>query len=345
MFDWSTGLTGLRVGAISDLAGLYIAEKTRLRNAEEQKRLLYVAMTRARENLIISCAPRSRRSSGSFLSMLDGTLSDSIHNAEASKPVNVGNGTVEIEVVSASLTAPSGATGKSKLAKKELNWQSFIDTWTRRTASYEKAQQYASFLTPTLLKGQEEASTEAGSKFNGASYRHTPALVVGDLAHRFLQQWKFGGVTNNFEAQLRDFIGRALPREFASSHREIESDLQDIFRGFFGSKAYADLASARILGREVPLLMPWDGRIMEGVIDVIYERDRLLYLADYKTDRISRNELSQGADRYRQQAEVYTRAAVQGLRREVAAFKVIFLRLGAAVEVRSSGKQEELFTE
>ena len=59
MFDWSTGLTGLRIGSIADLAGLYIAEKTRLRSAEEQKRLLYVAMTRARENLIVSCAPSS----------------------------------------------------------------------------------------------------------------------------------------------------------------------------------------------------------------------------------------------------------------------------------------------
>jgi ATP-dependent exoDNAse (exonuclease V) beta subunit len=82
---------------------------------------------------------------------------------------------------------------------------------------------------------------------------------------------------------------------------------------------------------------------MEGVIDVIYERDRLLYLADYKTDRISRNELSQGADRYRQQAEVYTRAAAQGLRREVAAFKVIFLRLGEAVDVQLFPKQGELW--
>jgi ATP-dependent helicase/nuclease subunit A len=339
MFDWSTALTGLRIGTISDLAGLYIAEKTRLRNAEEQKRLLYVAMTRARENLIISCAPSSRRSSGSFLSMLDGTLNDSIAGAEASKTVNVGNGTVEIEVVSEGLTAPSRAKGKSKQTKKKFNWQFFIDTWTRRTASYEKAQQYAPFLTPTLLKRQEEAFTEAGGKFNGDGYRHTPALVIGDLAHRFLQQWEFSGVTKNFEAQLLDFIGHALPREFESSHREVESDLQDIFGGFFGSKAYAELTGARILGREVPLLMPWDGRIMEGVIDVIYERDGLLYLADYKTDRISRNELSQGAERYRQQADIYTRAAVQSLRREVAAFKVIFLRLGEAVEVQLSRKQ------
>ena len=60
-FDWSTGLTGLHIGATSDLAGVYIAEKSRRRSAEEQKRLLYVAMTRAREHLVISCAPGIRR--------------------------------------------------------------------------------------------------------------------------------------------------------------------------------------------------------------------------------------------------------------------------------------------
>ena len=33
--------------------------------------------------------------------------------------------------------------------------------------------------------------------------------------------------------------------------------------------------------------MPWNGQIMEGVIDLIYEKNGLLYLADYKTDRIA----------------------------------------------------------
>ena len=341
MFDWSTALTGLRIGTISDLAGLYIAEKTRLRNAEEQKRLLYVAMTRARENLIISCAPSSRRSSGSFLSMLDGTLSDSIANAEASKAVNVGNGTVEIEVVSASLTAPSRDQGQIQTGlRKNFNWQSFIDTWTRRAASYEKAQHYAPFLTPTLLKRQEEASTEAGSKINGQIFRQTPALVVGDLAHRFLQNWQFAGDVKNFEEQLYDFIDDTLPSEFKSTRRKIETELEAIFKSFFRSKAYAELAGARILGREVPFLMPWNRQIMEGVIDLIYEKNGLLYLADYKTDRIGKNELTQGAARYGQQAEIYSQAVRQSLGREPAAFKIIFLRLGEAVEVGGVKNQE-----
>jgi ATP-dependent helicase/nuclease subunit A len=342
--DWSTGLTGLRIGPISDLAGLYIAEKTRLRNAEEQKRLLYVAMTRARENLIISCAPSGRRSSGSFLSMLDDTLCGGIANAESTTRVTLGDGGVEIEVVSETLTAPSRSDGKPKRAKKKRNWRPFIDAWARRTAAYEMAQESAPFLTPTLLKQQEEASSEAGSKLNSHTNRQTPALVVGDLAHRFLQMWDFKADANNFEALLDDFISRVLPQEFHSTRREIESELQDNFRGFFGSQAYVELAGAQILGREVPLLMPWDGKIMEGVIDVIYEHDGLLYLADYKTDRIAPSELSQGAERYHQQAEIYTRAVVQALRREVAAFKLVFLRLGASLEVRLGQKQGDLFT-
>ena len=86
--------------------------------------------------------------------------------------------------------------------------------------------------------------------------------------------------------------------------------------------------------------MPWNGQIMEGVIDLIYEKNGLLYLADYKTDRLAKNELNQAADRYRQQAEIYTQAALQSLRREVAAFKVIFLRAGEAIEIITEKNKE-----
>lgn len=89
--------------------------------------------------------------------------------------------------------------------------------------------------------------------------------------------------------------------------------------------------------------MPWDGQVMEGVIDLIYERDGLLYIADYKTDRVVREELSQLKDRYRHQAEVYSQAVRQSLARPVAAFKLVFLRLDEAIEVDRSWQQGELF--
>ncbi|MGZ8452211.1 MAG: UvrD-helicase domain-containing protein [Candidatus Binatia bacterium] len=339
-FDWSSGLTGLRIGQTADLAGLYIAEKNRLRNAEEQKRLLYVAMTRAREHLVISCAPANRRSGGSFQAMLDTTLGDSIAAAESSTRVALGKGMVDIEVVSQSLSAPSHAPAKIKHSKKKPNWKPYVDGWARRTAIYEKVQQSTPFLTPTLLKRQEEASTEAGDKITIQAPRKTPALMVGDLTHRFLQTWQFGSDTTNLEKLLRSFIDSALSAEFASARAEIETELNEILDNYFRSKVYGELAGAKILGREVPLLMPWQDQIMEGVIDLIYEKNGLLYLADYKTDRIKRNELRIGAERYRQQAEIYIEAARKGLGRQVAAFKLIFLRLGESIDVGTQANEE-----
>ena len=339
-FDWSTGLTGTRIGQTADLAGLYIAEKNRLRNAEEQKRLLYVAMTRAREHLIISCAPANRRSGGSFQTMLDSALNNSIAGAESSSRVTLGKSVIEIEVVNQSLNAPSHAPAKAKRSRKKPNWKNYVDGWTRRTEVYEKAQQTAPFLTPTLLKRQEEASTEAGDRITGQAPRKTPALVVGDLTHRFLQTWQFGGGTSQLDEQLRSFIDSALPAEFNADRAEIETELHEILENYFRSKAYGELVGAKILGREVPLIMPWQNQIMEGVIDLIYEKNGLLYLADYKTDRIKRDELRAGAERYRQQAEIYVEAARKSLGRQVAAFKLIFLRLGESIDVGTQTNEE-----
>jgi ATP-dependent helicase/nuclease subunit A len=93
----------------------------------------------------------------------------------------------------------------------------------------------------------------------------------------------------------------------------------------------------------VPLVMPWHGQIMEGIIDLIYEKNGLLYLADYKTDSIAQAELSQRVEQYRPQAEIYSKAVEQSLGRSPAAFKLIFLRLGKAVELGPQKPDQELW--
>ena len=165
-------------------------------------------------------------------------------------------------------------------------------------------------------------------------------MLVGELAHRFLEAWDFTQRVKDFDNCVGAFLDQWLPPEFRQQRAGVHADLAEVFRGFLSSKIYSELATSQILGREVPLLLPWDGQVMEGVIDLVYEHDGLLYLADYKTDRIAREDLTQGAERYRQQAHIYSRAVRQSLQREVAAFKVIFLRLGEAVLVSPDAKKE-----
>ncbi len=72
---------------------------------------------------------------------------------------------------------------------------------------------------------------------------------------------------------------------------------------------------------------------MEGVIDVLYEKEGNLYLADYKTDHVQRKDLSSVMEHYYHQAEIYSEAVCRSLQRDVKGFKLIFLRLGEAIQV------------
>jgi ATP-dependent helicase/nuclease subunit A len=340
LFDWSSGLTGFHVGSFTDLAGVYIAEKNRLRAEEETKRVLYVAMTRAREHLIVSIGPSTKRAAGNFVSMLDEALDDQISQAAQSTLVEIGPARLEVELVEASLTAPGPATSKKKPTERKGNWQGYIDTWQRRGQIYGAALKTPAFVTPSSLKRQEQELTEAAATTQRVAQRRTSAMLIGELAHRFLEGWDFDGDKKLLSGQLDRFLSTWLPREHREDAGRIGEELKTILERFLNSAVYAELSKAQILGREVPLLIPWNGQIMEGVIDLIYERKGLLYLADYKTDRIERKDLRLSAKPYRQQAEIYSEAARLSLKREVAAFKLIFLRLGEAVEVEFQSNKE-----
>jgi len=102
---------------------------------------------------------------------------------------------------------------------------------------------------------------------------------------------------------------------------------------FFNSSAYEELKSSHILGREIPLLIPWGDQIMEGVMDVLYEKDGELYVADYKTDRVQGRDLSEVVRGYRHQAQIYSEAVRRCTQREVAGFNIFLLRLGEVIPI------------
>jgi ATP-dependent helicase/nuclease subunit A len=338
LFDWSTGLTGISVGPFTNLAGLYIGEKNRRRTEDEQKRIFYVAMTRARERLVLSSGPAARRSSGNFISMLDEVVESEIGSAGESTVLAVGPGKLHIEIVNTSLTAPGRTKSTPKVPEKERNWQPYVELWGKRRQQYQAALAEPVFVTPTLLKRQQEPIPEV-ELIQRQSQQPAPALLIGELSHRFLEYWDFKD-RHDFRARLDPFLTDCLPREFKKHAARIRRELATILERFANSDIYAELAGARILAREAPLLMPWGDSVMEGVIDLIYERNGLLYLADYKTDSVAAGDLRGAAERYRQQAEIYSQAARQSLKREVAAFKLIFLRLGETVEIDISPNKE-----
>jgi ATP-dependent exoDNAse (exonuclease V) beta subunit len=149
------------------------------------------------------------------------------------------------------------------------------------------------------------------------------------LVHAFLQQWDFTADSGTWPSGLHAFMTRR-PDETADVTVD---DLRAALGPFFASPVYADLARATIIGREVPLLMPWEGAMMEGAIDLIYDDGGRLLVADYKTDSIDAAGAPAAAERYRVQAEIYTRAVRESLGRDVTAFRCLFVRPGVAVDL------------
>ncbi|OOP56134.1 MAG: hypothetical protein AYP45_10790, partial [Candidatus Brocadia carolinensis] len=78
----------------------------------------------------------------------------------------------------------------------------------------------------------------------------------------------------------------------------IKGEVVKMFSGFIGSEAYKELQAAQILGREVPILLNWDGQIMRGMMDILYKIGDHLIIADYKTDHITMNDLPSRAEKY-----------------------------------------------
>ena len=128
--------------------------------------------------------------------------------------------------------------------------------------------------------------------------------------------------------------GNGIPCSQQFTRRNIyKGEVVKILSGFLDSEAYQELQGAEILGREMPILLNWNGQIMRGIIDILYRTDKGVIVSDYKTDQVKIEDVTAKAAKYRHQKEVYTEAVRRCLKVSDPEFKLIFLRLGKGVVV------------
>jgi len=178
------------------------------------------------------------------------------------------------------------------------------------------------------------------------------SAAIGSLVHKALEDWNYRDAVQVMLEQLDRHIAHWLPVEFKGNRDEILTEAREVLQAFARADAYAELTEATILAREVPFLMPWPGpppatvgtggarfvgpppAVMEGRIDLIYRTDGKVWLADYKTDRVTEADAADRVEAYREQAGIYTEAVRHALGHRPAGLKIIFLRLGKAVVIQ-----------
>jgi len=265
---------------------------------------------------------------GSFLSLLQEKL-----EMEESLEISL-DGAEKDRIKTECVAVDLGQEFRHPIDKKtppRVDWKACAALWQERGEWYEAIQGRLVFVTPSLLKRIDEDQENRPALLGGGDRKGEKGKLIGRLAHRFLEVWDFSDGLEIYRDRLTDFLATETMSGFPRG--EIFEELVEIFRVFFRSSAYKEISQSLIIGREIPFLMPWDGQVMDGVIDLVYELEGKLYIGEYKTDRVCKEDLKVVAKRYRYQTEVYPEAIRKALKREVAGVRLIFLRIGESVLV------------
>ncbi|QPC81768.1 UvrD-helicase domain-containing protein [Phototrophicus methaneseepsis] len=125
--------------------------------------------------------------------------------------------------------------------------------------------------------------------------RHNPRLtgrIIGTIVHEALRYWRLPESTLDMERVLQGYAwqqGITDPRLEAEAVREAT----DLLHQFMHSDLYQWVAEAKTAGRpvyhELPFIYRMEGRLIHGVIDLVFQRyDGQWCIVDYKTSYVEK---------------------------------------------------------
>lgn len=161
-----------------------------------------------------------------------------------------------------------------------------------------------------------------------------PAWVVGSLTHAALRHWLFPG-DDTFAKFLRPFALEAGLTDPASTDTALQR-VTRLLNRFQRHPLYSELTAAE-RHHELPYALILDGQMVSGIIDLLYRTtpSAAWTIAEFKTDR-----LAEGADLqayahqqgYLRQVETYQQAITQQLGATPQVL-MVFLNVGQSVQV------------
>lgn len=328
-YDWSSGTYGLSLDGHWSLGSLLVRQKLRLREEAERRRVLYVGMTRAKELLLLSGGITTRSVGETVFDLLQNIGTGEIGTA-STEVLKIGGSAIPHRVI----RAPERKRPRRPVDRMAdaalIDPREIAERWAIRTARWTEIRETPHHLTPTTAGKRGVVIGEMRSVRQDMEI----GRLAGVAAHRLLERWDFSQDPSGLSVQVAGAVQATLGPAGHSHAGAVAESVKDLLATFGRSEAYARLRSSKILGREVPFIMPWgDRQVMEGVIDLIYRLDGELWITDYKTDMVSPDRAPARAEEYRTQSEVYKAAVRLSLEVETVRFHCLFLRCAMAVEL------------
>ena len=360
--DYIDAAENVRYAALARSAMAYFTER---RNREEELRILYVAMTRAREKLILTGKTAQKENDEPETDLFDpdaplpgwyvfaaSTILDVV-----TKAIGTGNPHIMVRNITMPETEEAEDRRLAELVRERAELESldpqavYDPALQERLAALERfAYPFAGATQNRMVyavsdlkkKGTErtvqiraegdEGADEAARR--GTAYHLMMAKADPERATEILY----------LKELLADLIrkGQLEPGIGADMRPEL---VRAFFAGPLGRRAAAAHAEGRLY-REKPFILslpangvdatnsPEDTVMVKGVIDCFFLEDDGIVLADYKTDRLDPGQEQVLADRYRMQLVYYADALETAFKQPVKEMVLYSFSLGKAIEVK-----------
>jgi len=323
-------------------------------DADEEVRLLYVAMTRAADYLVLSACADVRNEnyappSGSWLSLvaerfqlvsgaLIGAVPDEYAHPQVQvtlecppAPASAGAGAGRVKLADVVRAARTRLTGK--LSPSPLVSPVPVDGAARVFYSFSRL---SGALWPTNEAEFREPWVETDEIYSAEG-----AAELGTLVHAVMAQLDFANLQ---KADVAGLLRREADRQFATAAHHFTA-ATDMIQRFARSSRAAELQSAQALHRELEFLLAWppgaeaapkaSGKNaarplrLQGFIDCLYQdRTGAWSVLDFKTNHVTAAAAPQAAAAYEPQMMLYALAVEELLGQSPKSLTLHFLYPG-----------------
>jgi ATP-dependent helicase/nuclease subunit A len=322
--DWGTGRLAVRAGALANQHLVDYQESMAAKENAERTRVLYVALTRARDRLVLSLP------SGAPADSHGGVLLEALRQARGAgelppdlswpEPwVPAPEAMPALDDGPAQGDADLEAAARAALDRLQLRRRALAEVAaapTRRRPTEPDDEPFPRRDLPELEEAPEPAPPQAPAR----DY----ALRLGDLCHACLQHLDLAQAEADLPGLLASPLAARLAGELAP---RILDEARDVLTPAVTAPFFRRvIASADQALREVPVLSSLDGATLSARIDLVVRHGDRWTVIDYKTDSsvAPEDELRR---KYGPQRDTYTKAVQQALGLpEPPGFYLYFLR-------------------
>ncbi|MGZ3289604.1 MAG: 3'-5' exonuclease, partial [Xanthobacteraceae bacterium] len=299
-------------------------ERVRRENEDEHARLLYVAMTRAIDRLVVCGAEGERgRPEGCWWNL----VSDALRPVSVEEPADDGDGNVW-------RYRPTSPRPEPMMPSAATTSRHEPPSWLERNVCREPLT--ALPLSPS--RAYDEAATPARDTSTGSPEERGKAMARGVLLHRLLQSLPDIPRAARAEAALR-YLARAAGDLGAEEQQGLLGQVQRVLADARFSELFLPGSRA-----EVPIV----GRLKDGALTVSGQVDRLavindaVLISDYKTNRPAPRRFEDVPPAYIRQLALYRAVLAQLYPDKLIRAALLWTDVPDLMEIPASAMDREL---